>query len=66
MNRDDAQAIRRALDELQQAAQAMAQHMQQQQPAGAGAGAAASGNGRNGQGGERKDDIIDAEFEVKK
>jgi len=66
MNRDDAQAIRRALDELQQAAQAMAQHMRQQQPAGAGAGAAASGNGRNGQGGERKDDVIDAEFEVKK
>jgi molecular chaperone DnaK len=67
MNRDDAQAIRRAVDELQQAAQAMAQHMQQQPAgAGAGAGASASGNGRNGQGGERKDDVIDAEFEVKK
>jgi molecular chaperone DnaK len=69
MNGDDVQAIHRAINELQQAAQAMAQHMQGRQTAGAAAGA--SGNGHDGQrgpdgNGQGKDDVIDAEFEVKK
>jgi molecular chaperone DnaK len=64
MKGDDVQAIRRAVEELQQASQAMAQHMQGRQAAGA--GARTSGDGRGGQGGQGKDDVIDAEFEVKK
>jgi molecular chaperone DnaK len=67
MTRDDLPAIRRALEELQQASQAMAQHVQGRQTAGAGAGAAGNGrNGHDGQGGQGKEDVIDAEFEVKK
>jgi molecular chaperone DnaK len=62
MGREDVQAIRRGIDELQQASQAMAQHLHGRQTAGA--GAAPSGDG--GQGGPGKDDVIDAEFEVKK
>jgi molecular chaperone DnaK len=67
---DDANAIRRAIEELQAAAQAMAQHMQSRQTAGASAGAGASGNGNGRRGGpsqgQGQDDVIDAEFEVKK
>jgi molecular chaperone DnaK len=62
MTGEDVQAIRRAIEELQQASQAMAQHIQSREPVGA--GAATSGNGRRG--GQGKDDVIDAEFEVKK
>ena len=58
--RDDVQAIRRAVEELQQASHAMAQHVQDKEPVGAGVG---GGDGRGGQG---QDDVVDAEFEVKK
>lgn len=62
MAKEDAAAIRRAVEELQTAAQAMTQHLHQRQsPTGSGNGPA-SGNGRAG----AKDDVIDAEFEVKK
>lgn len=65
MNGDDLQAIRRAINDLQQASQAMAQHMQgRQQPVGAGVGA--TGNGHAGPDGAGTDDVVDAEFEVKK
>ena len=55
---NDVQAIKQALSDLQAAAQAMAQHVHQQ-PSGDGAGGAQGGGGG-------KDDVIDAEFEVKK
>ena len=64
MGQNDVQAIQRATDELKQATQAMAQHVQGRQTASAGAGR--TGNGHDGQGGEAADDVIDAEFEVKK
>ena len=63
MARDDMQAIRRTVEELQQASQAMAQHMQGRETAAA--GAKTSGNGQNGRRGQGKDDVIDAEYEVK-
>jgi molecular chaperone DnaK len=75
---NDARAIRQALDELQQAANAMAQHLYGQgEGAGATAGAGAAGSsgggspyGPAGAGGDGRsqgqDDVIDAEFEVKK
>jgi molecular chaperone DnaK len=56
---EDAQAIRQSLSDLQAAAQAMAQHVQRGGPSGDGA---APGGGQSG----GKDDVIDAEFEVKK
>jgi molecular chaperone DnaK len=56
---DDLQAIRQSLSDLQSAAQAMAQHMHRQP------GGAPSGDGHDGAGGG-KEDVIDAEFEVKK
>jgi molecular chaperone DnaK len=72
MKSEDVQTIRRAIEDLQAASQAMAQHMQQsQQAAGAGAGRT-SGNGHGGHdtqdGASRQgqEDVIDAEFEVKK
>jgi molecular chaperone DnaK len=62
---EDVNAIRQALNNLQSAAHAMAQHLQR-------AGATAAGPSPDGQaggaapGGDRKkDDVIDAEFEVK-
>jgi len=60
----DLNAIQQALNNLQTAAQALAQHVQR---AGAGAapGGAASPDGGSTPGG-KKDDVIDAEFEVKK
>jgi len=56
---EDAQAIRQAVSDLQVAAQAMAQHMHRP---------SADGATADGAGGETKskDDVIDAEFEVKK
>lgn len=62
-NGDDANAIKQAISELEQASHAMAQHLYSKQPAGEGGpGAAPSGDGK----GKGKDDVIDAEFEVKK
>jgi molecular chaperone DnaK len=58
---EDVQAIRQAVSDLQAAAQAMAQQAQHQP--GAGPQAAPGGDGSEGKG---KDDVIDAEFEVKK
>jgi molecular chaperone DnaK len=62
---DDANAIKQAIDQLQQASHAMAQHLygQQQQAGGPQGGAAPSGDGHEKGG---KEDVIDAEFEVKK
>ena len=60
---EDVNAIRRSIEELQQASHAMAEHLYKQQPgggAGGGAGAQPSGDGKD------KEDVIDAEFEVKK
>jgi molecular chaperone DnaK len=56
---EDVQAIRQAVSDLQAATQAMTQHMHR--PAGEGAPPGAGGDG-----GKSKDDVIDAEFEVKK
>jgi molecular chaperone DnaK len=60
---EDVAAIRRAIGDLDQAAQALAQHLYSQGQPGAAAGAAGAtgGDGKTG-----KDDVIDAEFEVKK
>jgi molecular chaperone DnaK len=55
---EDVQAIRQAVSDLQVAAQAMAQHMHR--PAGEGT------TPETGEAGKAKDDVIDAEFEVKK
>jgi len=57
---EDVQAIRQAVSDLQIAAQAMAQHMNR--PAGEDPAAGPEG----GEPGKGKDDVIDAEFEVKK
>jgi len=57
---NDVQAIKQALSDLQATAQAMAQHVHGQ-PSGDGQ----QGGGQGGPGGG-KDDVIDAEFEVKK
>ncbi len=59
MSRDDAAAINRAQNDLMQAAQAMAAHVQRgPSPDGSSPEGGAAGKG--------KDDVIDAEFEVKK
>ncbi len=63
MSGSDVQAIRRAVEELQQASTAMAQHVQQGRRAEYATAGAATGDGQAGQG---KDDVIDAEYEVKK
>jgi molecular chaperone DnaK len=60
----DVAAIKRAVYELMQASGAMAQHLYAQ--AGAGAAASADGATPHSAGGKSKDDVIDAEFEVKK
>jgi molecular chaperone DnaK len=61
MSGEDVQAIRQASSDLQVAAQSLAQYMQ----GGGGAGPRPSGDGSaGGKGG--KDDVMDAEFEVKK
>jgi molecular chaperone DnaK len=71
-SRDDVNALRQAISELEQASHAMAQHLYGRGgPGGAaggptgGTGETPSGDGRGG-GGQGKDDVIDAEFEVKK
>jgi molecular chaperone DnaK len=68
---DDVNAIRQAISELEQASHAMAQHLYGQAQGGGGGGAhgpeTPSGDGAQGnQSGQGKDDVIDAEFEVKK
>jgi molecular chaperone DnaK len=62
---NEVDAIRQALNNLQSAAHAMAQHVQRE---GGQPGASPSGDGRPGgeAGAGGKDDVIDAEFEVKK
>jgi molecular chaperone DnaK len=63
---EDVGAIRTALGELEQASHAMAQHLYRDQQGGGGAGPQqAAGDGQAG-GGQGKEDVIDAEFEVKK
>ena len=59
---DDTRAMRQAIDELKQAAQAMSKHIYNQ-PGGPGAQTATDGQTKQSKG---KDDVIDAEFEVKK
>ena len=73
MNSEDLSALRRAVEELQQASGAMAQHIQSRQPVGAGAAAGGGGRGGNGSSGangghdgHHPDEVIDADFEVKK
>jgi molecular chaperone DnaK len=71
-SRDDVAAINQAISELEQASHAMAQHLYKQGgeagPGGAGGGPTGGPDGSDGQGGggKGKDDVIDAEFEVKK
>jgi molecular chaperone DnaK len=67
MKGEDVGAIRTAIADLERAAQAMAQHFYAQQQGGGpgGGGSAPGGDGRSGEGG-KGDDVIDAEFEVKK
>jgi molecular chaperone DnaK len=67
-SKDDLAAINQAVAELETASHAMAQHLYskgQAGPGGPGPGAQPSGDGHAG-GGKGKDDVIDAEFEVKK
>jgi len=64
-SKDDVNAIKQAIGELEQASHAMAQHLYKQQPPG-GAGAAPGGAPPGDGQGKGKDDVIDAEFEVKK
>ena len=67
---DDAAVINRALDELQRASQAMAEHLYAGPKAGAGAGPEAGpppgGASPNGGPGGKPEDVIDVEFEEKK
>ncbi len=63
---EDVQAIRQAVSDLQAAAQAMAQHMHRPGDGGEGGGFAGGGESPKPGGGGGKDDVIDAEFEVKK
>jgi molecular chaperone DnaK len=63
---EDVAAIRRAIGDLDQSAQAMAQHLYSQGQPGAPAGAAGPASAPGGDGKSGKDDVIDAEFEVKK
>jgi molecular chaperone DnaK len=60
--RDDVNAIRQAVDELQKASHAMAQHLYSQQKPGGGPTSSPEATGD----GKSKEDVIDAEFEVKK
>jgi molecular chaperone DnaK len=64
-SRDDANAIKQAIGELEQASHAMAQHLYSKGPGpqqqGPGKPPPTDGAGKTG-----KDDVIDAEFEVKK
>jgi molecular chaperone DnaK len=66
----DLNAINQAISELEQASHAMAQHLYRQPPGGDGGAAGGPGSqaGQSGDGAAKggKDDVIDAEFEVKK
>jgi molecular chaperone DnaK len=62
---DDVGAIRTALGELEQASHAMAQHLYRSEQGGGAGPQQDAGDGRPA-GEEKKDDVIDAEFEVKK
>jgi molecular chaperone DnaK len=67
-NSEDVHAIRRAIDDLQKASQAMAQHMAGQRTQDAAGGARAGGGNGPHYGepaGDSSDDVIDAEYEVK-
>ena len=59
---EDAPAIKQALDELMQVSQAMSQHLYSQEGA---PGAADGPSPSSPPGDKKKDDVIDAEFEVK-
>jgi molecular chaperone DnaK len=65
---DDVNAIKQAVSDLEQAAHAMSKHLYGGGPGGAAGGPTAGPTpGGDGQGpGKGKDDVIDAEFEVKK
>jgi molecular chaperone DnaK len=67
---DDATAINRAVEDLQRASQAMAEHLYAATPSGAGATGDASGaagaSPNGGTSGAKADDVIDVEFEEKK
>jgi len=69
-SRDDANAINQAISELQQASYAMSQHLYGQQGGGPGAAGGPTGGPEapsgDGHGGAGKEDVIDAEYEVKK
>jgi molecular chaperone DnaK len=71
-SRDDVAAIKQAVNDLQQASHAMAQHLYSQGQAGQGGPgggpgpAGGRGPGSAGGDGKGKEDVIDAEFEVKK
>ena len=61
-------AIRTAISELEQATQAMAQHLHSKGDQGGGSASTSPGGGGPGDGkgdGKGGDDVIDAEFEVK-
>jgi len=68
-SKDDVAAINQAIRELEQASHAMAQHLYSRGQGGPGPGGGAAGaagpSGADGQA-KGKDDVIDAEFEVKK
>jgi molecular chaperone DnaK len=64
---DDVNAIKQAINDLQQASHAMAQHMySRQQAGGPEPQPGAQTTSGDGSGGKGKEDVIDAEFEVKK
>ena len=64
---EDTAAIRQAIEELQQASHAMAQHLYAQgKPGAAGPGPGPGPQATDGGPDKGKDDVIDAEFEVKK
>jgi molecular chaperone DnaK len=64
MKSEDAQSIRRGLEDLKSAAQAMSQHLHSRQSAGPGAGPSGNGHAEQSQG-QGQEDVIDAEYEVK-
>jgi molecular chaperone DnaK len=64
---EDVAALRRAISDLDQAAHAMSQHLYSQAPpAGEPGGETGPSGAPSGDGKAAKDDVIDAEFEVKK
>jgi molecular chaperone DnaK len=63
-SKDDPQAIRQAVSDLRAAAQSLARYVQGD--GGAGPAGAEAGAGAGAAGGKGPDDVIDAEFEVKK